>query len=85
MNVKIEDMRNLGPATAGWLAEVDIENEDELRKIGAVDAYRCLKFRFGGNVSLLALYAMEAALQDCDWRMLSVETRAMLKAKAQKL
>lgn len=80
---KIKDMRNLGPATASWLAEVDIENEDELREVGAIDAYHRMKFRFGGNVSLLALYAMEAALQDCDWRTLSVETRAMLKAKVQ--
>ena len=63
---KIKDMRNLGLATARWLAEVDIENEDELREVGAIDACHRMKFRFGGNVSLLALYAMEAALQDCD-------------------
>ena len=83
MTRKIKDMRNLGPATARWLAEVDIENEDELREVGAIGAFHRLKFSFGDNVSLLALYAMEAALQDCDWRSLSLETRANLKAKVQ--
>lgn len=78
---KIKDMRNLGPTTARLLAEVDIENEYDLREVGAVAAYHRLKFRFGDNVSLLALYAMVAALEDRDWRSLSVETRAMLKAE----
>lgn len=79
MSLPIEDMRNLGPATARMLAEVDIRCEDDLRRVGAVDAYRRLEFRFGRRVTIIALYAMEAALHGCDWRALDPETRAHLR------
>jgi DNA transformation protein and related proteins len=75
----IEDMRNLGPATARMLAEVDVLDENGLRLLGSVEAYARLKFRFGRNVSLIALYAMEAALLEIDWRDLSAESKADLK------
>jgi DNA transformation protein and related proteins len=81
---KIEDMRNLGPAMARWLAEVDIHDEDALRALGAVPAWHRLKFRFGRHVSLVALYAMEAALIGCDWRDLPGERKAELQKEAGK-
>ncbi|WP_448954730.1 TfoX/Sxy family DNA transformation protein [Labrys neptuniae] len=43
-------------------------SEEELRRLGAVAAYRRLKFRFDHRVSLNALYAMQGALVDRDWR-----------------
>lgn len=61
-------MRNLGPATERMLVEVDICGPEDLRRLGAVAAYRRLKFRFGRGVSLNALYALEGALSDRDWR-----------------
>lgn len=76
---KIGEMRNLGPRTQMMLAEVGVMNAAELAEIGAVEAYHRLKFRFGRHVSLLALYAMEAALLDCDWRALDAQTKARLK------
>lgn len=82
MTACLEDMRNLGPATARMLKEADISDEDELRSVGAVVAYRRLKFRFGSQVTVIALYAMEAALRGCDWRMLDAETRDRLRAEA---
>lgn len=68
MSGRIRDMRNLGPATERMLAEVEIFSEEDLRRLGAVAAYRRLKFRFERRVSLNALYAMEGALTDRDWR-----------------
>ena len=68
MTGRIRDLRNLGPATERMLAEVEIFNEEDLRRLGAVAAYRRLKFRFERGVSLNALYAMEGALTDRDWR-----------------
>ncbi|PCJ83012.1 MAG: competence protein TfoX [Hyphomicrobiales bacterium] len=81
MNTPIESMRNLGPATARMLAEVDIPDAETLKETGAVVAYTRLKFRFGSGASLNALYAMEAALRGCDWRDLDAATKQSLKAK----
>lgn len=82
MNREISSLRNLGPKTAKLLAEVDIFNENELRAAGAAEAYRRLKFFFGREVTIIALYAMEAALADCDWRNLSAETKRRLRESA---
>ncbi|MFD0915254.1 TfoX/Sxy family protein [Pseudahrensia aquimaris] len=76
---KIRNIRNLGPATEEMLAEVDIHSEEELREIGAVAAYQRMVFRFGRNVSLNALYAMAAGLEDVDWRALDSETKQRLR------
>jgi DNA transformation protein len=77
---RIEDMPSLGPATALMLEEVGIDSPAELREVGPVAAYVRLKFRFGRRVSILALYAMEAALQGIDWRLLDSTTKQRLVA-----
>ncbi|MGB5087280.1 MAG: TfoX/Sxy family DNA transformation protein [Methylocystis silviterrae] len=82
LNLRIEEMRNLGPATAKMLADVGVHREGDLRRIGAVDAYHRLKFRFGRQVTIIALYAMEAALRGCDWRSLDPETKEGLRRAA---
>lgn len=79
MSLRIAEMRNLGAATAKMLAEVGVLREGDLRRIGAVDAYHRLKFRFGRQVTIIALYAMEAALRGCDWRSLDPETKERLR------
>lgn len=81
MTRKISQMRSLGPAMERWLAEVDIHNENDLRAIGAVPAYQRLKFRFGTNINLLALYAMYAALADIDWREVDDATKQRLRSQ----
>lgn len=73
-------MRNLGKATAQMLAEVDILTEEDLRNIGAVEAFAHLKFRFGSNVTFVALYALHSALVDRDWRDITPEEKNQLKA-----
>ncbi len=78
MSRSLSDMKNLGPATARMLVEVDIADEDMLGTVGAVEAWHRLRFRFGSHVTLIALYAMEAGLQGCDWRSLDAETKARL-------
>lgn len=83
MNKPVSHLRNLGPKTEYMLSEVDVCSEGDLRELGSVQAYQRLKFRFGRGVSILALYAMEACLRDCDWRYLSTEDKKELKAKAE--
>ena len=67
---------------AEMLGEIDVANGAQLRALGAVEAYRRLQFRFGRQVSLNALYAMAAGLEDRDWRDLSAAEKAALKAAA---
>ena len=75
----ISELRNLGPVMERRLREIEVENEDDLRAMGAVEAYRRLRFVFGPEVSVIALHAMEAALRDCDWRRLPPEVKAGLE------
>ena len=79
--IPVSQMRNLGPKTERMLCEAGIKNSDELRRVGAIEAYRRLKFLAGG-VSLNALYAIEASLRGVDWRELSKEEKKELKRRA---
>lgn len=82
MTQALSDLRNLGPVTQGMLIEAGIADADALRAVGAVVAYRRLRFVFGPRVSRNALYAMDAALCDCDWRTLPPERKAALRTEA---
>jgi DNA transformation protein and related proteins len=71
-------MRNIGPKSRAWLAEIDIRDIEDLRALGAVETYARLRFRFGRSISRNMLHAMAAALADIDWRELSPEHKAEL-------
>jgi DNA transformation protein and related proteins len=75
---RISDMRNLGIQMEHWLAEADIANTEDLRTIGAAKAWTRLRFIFGPRISIIALYAMEAAILGCDWRELPAGTKNKL-------
>lgn len=75
-------MKNLGPKTAQMLREVEIITADDLRAAGSVEAYHRLKLVFGRRVSIIALYAMEAALKDCHWRAIDGAQKQALRLRA---
>lgn len=75
-------LRNIGPVGERWLAEIEVHGADDLREMGAVEAWRRLRFFIGPHVNLTALIALEAALLDVCWRDLPAERRAELKALA---
>ncbi|MCW5699058.1 MAG: TfoX/Sxy family DNA transformation protein [Rhodospirillales bacterium] len=79
---RLSDLRNLGPVTVRWLGEVGIETADDLRCLGALDAWRRIKFAFGRRVAVNALLALEGALLDCDWRALPEERAKELRRAA---
>ncbi len=85
MKREIKDLPNLGQFMSKRLAEIGITNEDELRKIGAGQAYVRLKFLFGREITLNALWAMDATLSGIDWRLLSEERKQELLAELPKL
>lgn len=73
-------IRNLGPVSMQWLAAIGIHTADDLRRVGALDAYRLLTLR-GYRVSLNLLWAMEAGLRGIHWLELPVEVRDRLRAE----
>jgi DNA transformation protein len=79
MSRAVHELRNLGPKTARKLIEIGIHDESDLRKTGSVAAYKSLKFVYGREITLVALYALEAALRDCDWCSLDEETKERLR------
>ena len=80
MSDPIETLPNLGPFTARCLAEIDVTTVSALRRLGSVEAFARLKFRFGREISLNALWAMDAGLAGLHWRDIGVERKAELKA-----
>ena len=81
MSDRIEDIRNLSPKSAWVLKEAGIESQTALRELGAVDAYKRVKFQFPRYASLNLLWALEAGLRDMDWRALSEDDKAALKSE----
>ena len=75
---RLEDLRGIGRAAAGMLREADIATVEELRELGAVEAYRRVRFVRPG-VSLNLLHALHAGLDDRDWRALAVREKAALR------
>ena len=78
MSEPIESLPNLGPKTARMLEEVGISTVAELRAVGALDAWRRIKFAYPKRVSLIGLYALQGALRGCPWTGLSDEERKAL-------
>ena len=78
---KPSSLRNLGPKSDAMLAEIGIETVDQLRALGAVEVYSRLKFALGDRVSLNALWAIHAGLQDQHWQRISPEDKARLIAE----
>lgn len=77
----IEHLPNLGPYMAKRLAEVDIVSAADLQVIGPVEAYARLKFRFGKEITLNALWALDGAVSGEDWRQISPGRKTALKAE----
>ncbi|NIX78012.1 TfoX/Sxy family protein [Microvirga terricola] len=75
----ISTLPGVGPVTQAWLEEVGIRTVAELRMLGAVEAYRRLKFMLPRRVSLNALYALEAALRGCHWLHLPADVKSALQ------
>jgi DNA transformation protein and related proteins len=82
MNRPVAQLQGLGPKSSVWLAEIGIHTEADLRAIGSLEAWHRLRFVRRKQVTLNALYAMEAALRDCHWRALPEDVKALLKAEA---
>lgn len=78
----LERMKNLGPVSVARLRAVGIETPDQLRQVGAVEAYVRLKRAFPIETTQIALYMLHGAITDAPWYALSDEVRAALRDAA---
>ncbi len=75
-------IRNVGPKSAAWLRQVGVRTQDDLVRLGSVEAFMKVK-RAGFRPSLNLLYALEGALADCHWADLPDERKAALVLAAE--
>ena len=78
----LDALPGIGPATRNWLEAAGLSRVQDLRDMGAVEAYRQLRFMRPREVNLNALYALEAALRGCHWLDLPPEVKAALQREA---
>ena len=84
MEDELLSMRNLGKTSAQWLHASGIHSAADLRRIGAIHAYRAVRTR-GFRTSKVLLYAIEGALLDRHWYDLSTELKDSLNRQLIKL
>ncbi len=76
---------SLGKTSARMLIEAGVAgvaDVETLRRLGPIESDRRLRFFHGKRLTLNFVYAMECAIQGLDWRLLSQERKAELKAEA---
>ncbi len=76
-----KQLRNIGSTVAQKLINAGIENPEQLKKLGAKEAYiRILRSGgFCGKFHAAYLYALEGAITNCDWRKIPESKKANLK------
>jgi len=78
----IENLRNLGIISGGWLREIGIHSIDDLRQVGPTVAYRMVK-QHKPQASLNLLWSLAAGLKDLDWRELTDHERQTLQEEVE--
>ena len=84
MHDELQHLKNLGKTSAQWLHAVGIHSASDLRRLGAVDAYRAVKAR-GFRASKVLLYAIEGALLDVNWNDIPTERKVFLNKQVESL
>lgn len=81
MQSELLELKNLGNTSINWLRAIGINSYDDLREIGAVEAYKQIKNR-NIKVSKVLLYALQGALEDTHWNDLSDSQKQQLVTEA---
>lgn len=75
-------LKNLGMASVNILRAIGINTYADLKRTGAVEAYRRIKAR-NINVSKVMLYALQGALLDVHWNDLAPDLKRQLVQDAE--
>ena len=71
---------NIGPNSARWLRSVGIATRADLAACGPVAAYLAVR-RAGFSATLNLLWSLAAGLDGRDWRSLTDDEKAALRAE----
>ncbi len=80
MATPISSIRNLGPASEAAFARVGITSAEELRALGADEAYMRL-LRAGERPHFIGYYVLVMALQERPWNDCRGEEKKALRAR----
>ena len=75
-------IRNVGPKSAAWLRQVGVRTQEDLERLGPVEAFMKVK-RAGFRPSLNLLYALAGAIENCHWADLPDERKSALVLAAE--
>ena len=76
-------LQNIGKVTERWLHDIGIRDEEDLRRMGAVHAYRLIRAR-EASATLNLLYALHGALTGTPWNDLAAPIKEMLRRQAER-
>lgn len=80
---ELSGLKNIGKVTERWLNGIGVYDEGELRKMGAVAAYRKIReTESGAGVNLL--YVLHGALTDTHWNDLAAPIKDLLRREAER-
>ena len=82
-----KQLRNVGPKLAEKLISAGIDSPKKLKEMGAKAAFNKM-YKNGdkyGDYNAAYLYALEGAIQDCDWLEISEELKVEYKEYAKSL
>src|SRR5262245_22344313 len=70
-------IRNIGPKSAAWLRQVGLRTQEDLARVGPVEAFLKVR-RAGFRANLNLLYALAGAVDNCHWGDLTEERKSGL-------
>ena len=80
MDDELLRLKNLGKTSVLWLHATGIHTIADLRRLGAIQAYRAVQVR-GFNPSKALLYSLDAALSNRPWNELPQEYKDCLNVE----
>ena len=82
-SLRLEAMINIDERIAGWLREVGVEDQVDLRDLGSIEAFRRLQVQTPEVCDLPLLQALQGALMDIDAADLPDRVRRRLQREFQ--
>jgi DNA transformation protein len=75
----LSDLPNVGKVLADNLQKVDIQTPEQLRRIGAEEAFIRIRMQADPGACLHMLYGIQGAIDDIPDRFLPVQTKERLR------
>ena len=80
---ELSALQNIGKVTERWLHGIGVHDEEDLRRMGAVQAYRLIRAKESSATENL-LYALQGALTGTPWNDLPAPIKEMLLRQAER-